>query len=49
MDGLSSSVPSREGGLSEKFSNGAIEKIPDPVVLSQAPLKSDEFPGCEHK
>ena len=31
MDGMSSSVPSREGALSDKFSNGAIERSPTPL------------------
>jgi hypothetical protein len=33
---MSSSVPLREGGLSDKSSNRAIEKVPDPVVFAQS-------------
>ena len=31
--GISHSIPLREGGLSEKFLNGAAEKMPNPVVF----------------
>ena len=34
MDSRNSSVPPREGGLSDKSSNSAIEKIPDLVAFS---------------
>ena len=32
LDSRNSLVPLHEGGLSEKFSNGAIEKISDPSI-----------------
>ena len=38
--GMNRSVPSRDGGLSEKFSNSAIEKIPDPAGLSHSGLET---------
>ncbi len=31
--GISHSIPLREGGLSEKFLNGAAGKMPNPVVF----------------
>ncbi len=33
MDDMSSSIPPREGGLSGKSSNSAIEKTPDPLYF----------------
>ena len=41
MDGLSSSVPLREGGLLDKSSNRSIEKTPDPVIFSVASKVAD--------
>ena len=36
MDGLSSSVPPREGGLSNKSSNSAIKRLPIPLFCAKA-------------
>ena len=49
MDGLSSSFSLREGELSDKYSNGAIEKIPDTAGLSHSGLEAccDERLGIE--
>ncbi len=39
-DGEESNGSLREGGLSDKSSNGAVEKIPDPVGLSYSGLEA---------
>jgi hypothetical protein len=39
MSGEESGGPPREGGLSDKFINGAMEKTPEPVVSFLEPKK----------